>query len=396
MHTGSPTMLCFGAYALDLLRCALLHGDEEVRLRPKSHDVLRYLAEHVGQLVSKEELIQAVWSGTFVTDDSLVQCVREIREALHDEDHRIIKTVPRRGYLFAADVTRKALAKPGPGLAGRNHEITFCRTSDGVNIAVGSLGQGKPLIRTSTWFNHLEYEWENPLRAPLLNFLADRCHLIRYDGRGNGLSNWDVADISFEGFLEDLRTVVHSLRLDRYALIGTSQGAAIGIAHATRHPERVSKLILHGGSARGRKRRNSPRELEMADALLALIRHGWGDERSVFMRMFVSRYMPNGSPQQIKWLAQLQQMATSADNAVRMRRALDVVDVVDLLPKVSVPTLVLHCRHDSAVPFDEGRLLAASIPHAKFVVLESENHIPIAEEAAWPRFVGEIEAFLSD
>jgi pimeloyl-ACP methyl ester carboxylesterase/DNA-binding winged helix-turn-helix (wHTH) protein len=395
MAAVSPRVLCFDAYTIDRQQCTLLRGNEQVPLRPKSFDVLRYLAEHAGRLVAKEELIQAVWSGISVTDDSLVQCIRDIREALGDESHRIIKTVPRRGYVFAAEIAERGGEHPLGGPAARGQDITFCRTSDGVNIAIGCVGRGMPLVRTSTWFNHMEYEWQNPLRAPLLHFLADRYRFIRYDGRGNGLSDWDVADISFEGFLRDLEATVDALGLDRYALIGTSQGVPIAIAHAARHPHRVSKLVLHGGFALGRKRRNSPKEGGIADGLLALMRHGWGDEHSPFMRMFSAQYMPHGSPEQIKWLAELQHKATSGENVVRMLSAWFEIDIVDLLPKVTAPTLVLHCRHDASVPFDEGRRLAASIPNAKFVVLESENHLPIPGEPVWPTFLAEIEAFLS-
>jgi DNA-binding winged helix-turn-helix (wHTH) protein/pimeloyl-ACP methyl ester carboxylesterase len=395
MHTVERRILCFGTHTLDPQRCVLLRGNEPIVLRPKAFDVLRYLVEHPGRLVGKDELIEAVWPGVSVTDDSLVQCVRDVRRALGDQSHWIVRTVSRRGYLFAAEVAEVTRQASTPSIEARGQEITFCRTADGVNIAIGRVGLGMPLVRTATWFNHLDHEWQNPLRAPLLNFLADRYRLIRYDCRGTGLSDRDIADISFEGLLHDLEAVVDGLGLDRYALIGTSQGAALAVVHAVRYAHRVSRLVLHGGSVRGRKRRDSPTEREMADALLSLMRQGWGDEHSVFMRMFSSRYMPNGSVEQIKWLARLQEMATSRETAVRMRMAWDEVDITDFLPKVSVPTLVLHCVHDNAVPFDEGRRLAASIPNARFVALESENHLPIPGEPAWPTFLAEIEAFLS-
>jgi pimeloyl-ACP methyl ester carboxylesterase len=394
MHTVSPRVLCFEAYCLDLQQCALLRGDEAVQLRPKSFDVLRHLAEHAGRLVSKEELMQAVWAGLSVTDDSLVQCIKDIREAVGDNEHRIIKTLPRRGYLFAAKIS--GAAQGGAASAPPAQAVTFCRTSDGVNIAIGCAGKGLPLVRTSSWFNHLEYEWQNPLRAPLLHFLASRYRLIRYDGRGNGLSDLDVPDISFAGFQRDLEAVVDALQLDRYAIMGMSQGAAIAIDHAVRYPERVTKLVLHGGLVVGRKRRNLPRDDEIADALLALAHHGWGEEHSAFLRAFSSQYIPNGSAAQLKWLADLQRMATTRDNAVRMLKVWFDIDISELLPKVVTPTLVLHGRCDSAVPFDQGRQMASRIPNAKFVILDSENHIPVEEEPAWPKFLREIEAFLAE
>jgi pimeloyl-ACP methyl ester carboxylesterase len=162
------------------------------------------------------------------------------------------------------------------------------------------------------------------------------------------------------------------------------------------HPERVSKLILYGGYAQGRNKRGSAAEAEMAAAFLAILRHGWGDERSAFMKAFSSVFFPNGSAQQIKWLVDLQRITTSPENAARIRNACDEIDVVDLLPKVQAPTLVIHCRHDNVAPVEQGRLMARSIPHAKFVTLDSDNHVVLAGEPAWPRLVDEIDTFLND
>jgi DNA-binding winged helix-turn-helix (wHTH) protein len=396
MHTVSPRTLCFDRFILDLRRCALLCGQEEIRLRPRSFDVLRYLAEHAGRVVSKEELIQAIWPSVSVTDDSLVQCIRDVRKALSDTPHRIIRTVPRRGYLFAAEVSPEILAPAFSTNDARDQKITFCRTPDGVNIAVASAGRGKPLIFHSTWLNHIEYEWQHPVRAPLLHFLANRFRLIRFDVRGVGLSDRDAVDISFEGFGRDLETVFDVLDLRRPALIGIAPGAPIAIAHAVRHPERVSRLVLHGAYALGRNRRHSPQQREMADALIALMQQGWGDEHSAFMRMFSTRYLPSGSPEQIALMARLAFLSTSHKTALRVMSESCEIDVLDLLPQVSVPTLVLHCQHDSVVPFDEGRRVAMSIPNARFVSLESENHIPLPGEPAWAKFTSELVAFLSD
>jgi pimeloyl-ACP methyl ester carboxylesterase len=220
--------------------------------------------------------------------------------------------------------------------------------------------------------------------------------LIRYDGRGNGLADRDVTEISFPAFVRDLKTVVDAANVECPALLGISQGAAVAIAYAVQHPERVSKLILFGGYAQGRNKRGSAAEAEMAQAFLAIMRHGWGDEHSAFMKAFSSVFFPNGSPQQIKWLVDLQRITTSAANAVRIRNACDDIDVVDLLPQVQVPTLVLHCRHDNVAPLEQGRLIARAIPRARFVTLESDNHIVLAHEPAWPKLVGEIQAFLRE
>jgi pimeloyl-ACP methyl ester carboxylesterase/DNA-binding winged helix-turn-helix (wHTH) protein len=396
MHTVMPKTVQFDIYTLDLQCCSLLCGRDEIRLRRKSFDVLRHLAEHAGRVVSKEELIHVIWPDLFVTDDSVVQCIADIRAALHDDAHRIIKTVPRRGYLFAAELSGKQVDEQRPTDGLRGQEITFCRTKDGVNLAMACVGQGMPLVSIPTWLTHLEYDWQSPIRAQLSRFLADSFQLIRYDCRGFGLSDRNIPNVSLATLEADLRTVVDALDLRSYALFGISQGAATAISHAARYPERVSKLVLHAGFALGSNRRSSAQEAELAKALDALLRRGWGDEDSAFLRIFSSVWYPGASTEQIKWYANLLRISTSIENLIRNRNAVAEIDVVDLLPRVSAPTLVLHCRHDNGAPFEEGRRLATSIPKAKFVILDSENHTPLPGEPAWQQFIGEIEAFLSD
>ncbi len=382
----------FGTHTLDLQRCTLQRGDDLVALRPKAFDVLRQLVENAGRVVGKDELMRAVWPGVVVTDDALVQCIGDVRRALGGDADAFIRTVPRRGYLFCAEPTTPATAAP-PRV---EQDVRYCRTADGVRLALATTGQGLPLVRPPTWFNHLEYDWHVQFRSALYHFLAERCELVRYDGRGNGLSERHVPEISFETFGLDLQAVVDALGLQRYALLGISQGAPIAIAHAVQHPDRVRKLVLNGGMALGSNKRGSTRDHETAQAYLTLMRHGWGDEHSAFLRAFGMLYFPSASLDELKGLAQLQRMAMTADVALRLRMATADIDVTELLPRVSVPTLVLHSRHDNAVPFEEGQRLAAAIPHARFVALESENHVPMPDEPAWPAFVGAIESFLSE
>jgi DNA-binding winged helix-turn-helix (wHTH) protein/fermentation-respiration switch protein FrsA (DUF1100 family) len=393
MPSISAGVVRFDVYTLDLQRCSLRRGGEQIELRPKAFDVLRYLVANWGRVIGKEELISAVWPGLFVTDDALVQCVRDVRQALSDEAHRLIKTVPRRGYLFTAEPVGAASTSRAPTYT---EHIEFCRAKDGVKLAMASIGQGLPLVRLPTWFNHLEYDWHVQFRSALYRFLADRCRLILYDGRGNGLSDRYVPEISLATFEHDLEAVVDALRLQRYALLGISQGAPIAIAHAVRYPERVSKLVLNGGFALGSNKRSSTKDQETAQAHLTLMRHGWGDEHSAYLRTFSMLYFPSASAEELKASAELQRMAMTGDAAVRLRLACADIDVVDLLPRVLAPTLVLHSRHDNAVPFEEGRRLASGIANAKFVALESENHVPMPDEPAWPIFIGAIEAFLRD
>lgn len=390
-----PQFLDFEGFSLDLQQCVLRREGDAIALRPKAFNVLLHLVVNAGRSVSKQELLDALWPGLAVTDDALVQCVSDVRQALSDGEHRIIRTLPRRGYLFAAEAAPR-LSRSDAEPAFVAQRIDDCRAADGVRLAVADVGRGLPLVRTPTWFNHLEQEWQVSFRGGLYQFLAERLRLIRYDGRGSGLSERFVPELSFDTFGRDLQAVVDALQLPRYALLGISQGASIAIAHAARHPERVSKIILNGAYALGSNKRGSAKDRETAQAYLTLMRHGWGDEHSAFLRSFSMLYFPGASIAQIRAFADLQRMAMSADAAIRMRMACADIDVVDLLKQVSAPTLVLHSRYDNAVPFEEGQRLAAAIPNARFVALESENHVPVPDEPAWPIFLAEIDAFLRD
>jgi pimeloyl-ACP methyl ester carboxylesterase len=272
-------------------------------------------------------------------------------------------------------------------------EITFCRTSDGVNLAMSAVGDGPPLVKAANWLNHLEYDWQSPIWSPILRRLAARFRLIRYDGRGNGLADREVADISFAAFCRDLETIVAALDLPRFVLLGLSQGAAIAVAYAVAHPDRVSRLILYGGYPQGRNRRGSVEDAAAAQTVLGMMRQGWGHADSAFMRAFASLYLPNGSPEQIRWFAEMQKLTTSGEMAARLRTACDDIDVVELLPRLRVPTLVLHARDDHVVPVAQSRMLAAMIPGARFATLPSENHVPLPDEPACQLLLQEIEGF---
>jgi pimeloyl-ACP methyl ester carboxylesterase/DNA-binding winged helix-turn-helix (wHTH) protein len=369
-----------------------------VAVEPQVFDLIIFLVRNRDRVVSKDDLIAGVWDGRIVSDSTLASRINAARRALDDngDAQRLIRTVARKGVRFVGAVREGQVPSELSAPAVRNQEVTFCRTGEGINLALATVGVGAPLIKVANWLTHIEYDWESPIWSPLLQHLAERCRLVRYDGRGNGLADRDVADISFAAFVRDLEAVVEATGVDRAAILGISQGAAVAIAYAVLHPERVSKLILYGGYAQGRNKRGSEAEAEMGRAFLAILRHGWGDEHSAFMKAFSSVFFPNGSPQQLKWLVDLQRITTSPENAARIRNACDDIDVVDLLPKVQAPTLVIHCRHDNVAPVEQGRLMARSIPHAKFVTLDSDNHVVLAGEPAWPRLVGEIDAFLND
>jgi pimeloyl-ACP methyl ester carboxylesterase/tRNA A-37 threonylcarbamoyl transferase component Bud32 len=272
--------------------------------------------------------------------------------------------------------------------------IKFCTTDDGVRIAYATVGQGPPLVKAANWLSHLEYDWGSPIWRHLLAEASRDHTFIRYDERGNGLSDWNVANLSFEAFVEDLESVVEAAGVDRFPLLGISQGGAVAIAYAVRYPEKVSHLILYGAYARGWAKRLSPEEIEQRQAQLTLVRLGWGKDNPAFRQLWTTLYAPDATPEQAQSFNDLQRVSTSPENAFILLNVMGHIDVEALLPQVKVPTLVLHCKDEAGVPFEEGRLLAATIPGARFVPLEGRNHLLLEGAPSWGKFVREVRQFL--
>jgi DNA-binding winged helix-turn-helix (wHTH) protein/pimeloyl-ACP methyl ester carboxylesterase len=391
----------FENYAIDLERVELRKDNTNVEVEPQVFDLLAFLIAHRDRVVTQDEIFDAVWNGRIVSMSTLTSRINAARSAVNDngKDQRLIKTVPRRGYRFVGRVDELLPEEPKPqdqdAGSGKRQEIQFCTTPDSVTIAYSKVGEGLPLVKAGNWMNHLEYDWESPVWSHLLKWMADRWQLIRYDTRGNGLSDWDVEDISFETMLQDLETVVDAAGLERFALFGASQGCAVSIAYAIKHPDRVSKLLLYGGFARGRRTRGTEEDIKQADAMLTLMRTGWGQENPAFRQVFTSLFVPGGTPEQVQWFNDLQRKTTSPENAARIRYVSDIINIEALLPKVTTPTLVLHCRNDAIQPIEEGRLIAASIPDCRFVGLEGQNHLILESDPGWSRFTDEVEAFLN-
>jgi len=281
-----------------------------------------------------------------------------------------------------------------PPAAAREQEIKFCIAPDGTQIAFATVGSGPPLVKAPNWLSHLEFEWESPIWRHLMDELARDHMLVRFDQRANGLSDWDVEDVSFDAFVSDLETVVDTLGLERFPLLGVSQGCAISIAYAVRHPERVTHLVLYGGFARGPFRRGAAQRQQF-EAMVTLIGHGWGQDNPAFRQMFTSAFVPDATQDQMAWFNELQRVSASAENAVRLRRAAGEFEVTGLLGQVAAPTLVLHCTGDAVAPFSEGRRMAAGIPGARFVALDGNNHLMLEHQPAWTKFLDEVRTFLA-
>ncbi len=275
-------------------------------------------------------------------------------------------------------------------------EIQYCAASDGVRLAYATMGKGPLIVRAPHWFTHLEYDLNSPVQRHFVLGLAHRHRLLRYDTRGNGLSQRDVSDISFERWVSDLETVIDAAGFDRFALVGISQAASISIAYAARHPERVSHLIIYCGFARGLLQRDGdPEKLKQSlDLARAVVREGWGSEAESHRQFFTSQFIPDGTAEQQHALNELERISATPAMAERTLVELANVNVVDLLAKVKAPTLVMHVRGDLRVPFALGQEIAGGIPGAKFVPLEGRNHMVLPNEPAHREFYNAMATFL--
>lgn len=392
----------FGPFQLDVEERRLLRDGELVSLRAKIFDTLCVLVENQGRLLPKQELIQRLWPDSIVEENNLDHNISHLRRALEESaTDKYIETVPRRGYRFVAEVQKAEVKNAGtpalhmvaPADDMGEQEIQFFTSSDGVRIAYSVGGDGPPLVRAVDWLNHLDFEWKNPFRRQWFSEIMRHNTLIRYDQRGSGLSDWNVTDFSLERSLADLEELIAATGLDEFAMIGSCQGGAIAAAYAARHPERVTKLILWGAFARGWPPPSSM-IMEQFQAMLTLIRLGWGRDNPAFRQLWTTLFRPDASPQETEWMNEFQRITSSPENAARMMSEFPKIDVMDTLPKVCCPTLVIHSNDDAVVPAQEGRLIASRIRGARFVELESRSHEVVPGEDAWQVFVNAVGGFL--
>jgi pimeloyl-ACP methyl ester carboxylesterase len=323
------------------------------------------------------------------------QVSRVIRAEFQALGPRTLKNIAQPVDVFAVPPPDRR-GRADAGAVELTQEIRFCTAPDGVQLAYSMVGRGLPLVKTGNWMTHLEYDLESPIWRHLYRELARVRTLVRYDTRGNGLSDRIVEDLSFDAFVGDLETVIEAVSLPRFALFGISQGCALAIAYAVRHPERVSHLVLYGGYAIGRtKRARTAAERDENAAMLTLLRLGWGQENPAFRQLFTSQFMPGATKEQADWFNELQRITVSPETAARIIETTDEMDITALLPQVTVPTLVMHARDDARVPFEAGRRMAAGIPGARFVPLQGRNHLFLETEPAFAQFLEHTRAFLA-
>jgi pimeloyl-ACP methyl ester carboxylesterase/DNA-binding winged helix-turn-helix (wHTH) protein len=390
----------FGDCELDLDRFELRRAGRRRPVEPQVFDLLAVLIRERHRVVPKEELLDTVWGNRFVSESALTSRVKAARQAIGDDgrSQRLIRTAHGRGYRFVAPLAEAAQADPAVSVspAPPMQEIRFCAAGDGTRLAYATSGAGPPLVKAANWLSHLAYDWESPVWRHWLAELSSRFHLIRYDERGCGLSDWDIGRFSFDDWVDDLEAVVDAAGLDRFPLLGISQGGPVAIAYAVRHPHRVSHLVLLGSFAQGRRKRASTSDqLELAEAHIEIVRLGWGRPDPMYRQIFVSRFLPEATQEQWRSFDELQRRSTSPENAWRFVDEFANIDVTGLAPKLTVPTLIMCSRREPDNRFEQSRLLAALIPNSRLVPLDSSNHLLPERDPAWKHFLTEIDRFLT-
>jgi pimeloyl-ACP methyl ester carboxylesterase/DNA-binding winged helix-turn-helix (wHTH) protein len=391
----------FDSFTIDVPARELRAAGKPVAVEPKVLDLLVCLIEGRDRVVTKEALVETVWNGRIISDAAISSAISAARRALGDDGQRqlYVRTMHGRGFRFVGAVVEMAPETPEapPGEPARlEQEIRYCHSHDGTRIAYALAGEGPPLVKAANWLHHLEFDWESPVWRHVFAELTRNHRLLRYDGRGMGLSSWDVTDFSLERQVEDLTAVIDTVGLDRFPLLGLSQGCPKSIVYTVRNPERVTKLVLLGGYARGWKRRGDPDLSVLRKAAIEMIRVGWGRDNPAVRQMFTSLYMPDAPAESQRWFSDLQRKTTNATNAAATLDFHGDIDVRDLLGQVKVPTLVIHARHDAGTPFEQGQEIAAGIPGARFAVLDTTNHILPAGDPAWARCARLIQEFLAE
>ena len=396
----------FNRSRLDTEKYQLCHGNKQTPIDPIVFDLLLYLIEHRDRVVTRDELLDSIWKGKVVTDSALGARLKDARKAINDSgiNQNVIKTIHGRGYQFIADVeistnsqnpTRtKSKISTRIGLANQS-PIQYSKSADGVNIAHASVGKGPPIVVAGSWMTHLEEDWKNPNWGPYLSHMAKNFKLIRYDQRGNGMSDWDNVEISFDRMVDDLKAIIDSYEYTKVAIFGPSQAAAVSAVYALNYPEKVSKLVLHGGYPRGRRQRGDPGCEAESEALVTLIRQSWANENPAIRQAYTSLMMPDASQEESNWFNEFQKNCGPAENIAQFREMFDDIDIVDLLSRILAPTLVAHNIGDSIAPISEGKLLASQIPNAELITFNSINHMMFENEPEFGRFIECVTNFLN-
>lgn len=405
--TGDGLILSF-ASAADAVNCVLhIQSDMEARETDHPHDSrIQYrVGVNIGDVVIDGDdvfgdcvniaarLESLAEPGAVCISDAVHQMLAgQSAERFDDLGLQRVKNISRalRVWQWSPQARDRISQNPENAIQQR---ISFCTGSDGTQLAWASIGSGPAVFKSPNWMNHLDYDWRTPIHGPLFAGLARRHRLVRFDQRGNGLSDWDLDTLSEDAMIHDMETVVQAAGLDRFILFGQSQGCAYSIRYAAEHPEQVIGLVLLGGFLRGPLRRGSSEQANLHEAMQAIIREGWGSSNPAYRHLFTESLMPDASAQQKEFMDEKQRLATSAENAARINDMNARVDVTELARAVTVPAIVFHAENDRRVPLAEGRRMAAALSGAEFVTLPGNNHILVEDTEAFDQFISRYETF---
>ena len=387
----------FADCELDIARHILRRGDKVVHVEPQVFALLELLVSRAGEVVSRDQIIETVWGGRIVSEATISARISAVRAAVGDsgQTQAVIKTVTRVGLQLVAEVHHldggpAPRARTAPPLAAR-----MAHAPDGSLLAWAASGEGPPLLRAGHWLTNLDRDRTSPIWGPWLDRLGRGRRLVRYDCRGTGLSDPDCGPLSLEGFVDDMAAVADAAGLARFDIFAASQSMAVACAYALAHPDRVRRIISYGGWAQGSAMRPETGSATMTRALGTMLELGWGQPDGGYMKSFAALFMPGASPAQVAAFVALQLASATPQRAVEMRNVISRFDVTDLLARVAVPVLVIHCRHDSLHPLSQAQHLMRHLPDAQLLVLDSANHIVMPDDPAFDVMMNAVDDFLA-
>ncbi len=270
-------------------------------------------------------------------------------------------------------------------------EVRYCKLPNGHKIAWATTGNGYPLVRALGWFTNIDVEWNSPVSSPFWVRLGNQFQLIRYDGRGMGLSDRDVDEFSPESRLEDLEAVIEASGVEKFALMGLSEGGTTAISYAAKHPDRVSHLIIWGSFLAA----PSAEDLPQFSVIARQIPKYWGSDSGAFHQMFTTLFLPDGNAEQNRLFNEMQRSSATPEVAFNFLKSAIALDVRDIAGDLQIPALVLHRKGDLVVPAKFGQEIASVLPNARMVLLDGNNHWMVAGDEDMNYVVGLIEDFVN-
>ena len=388
----------FADCVLDTRRLTLERGGQVVPTEPKVFDLIHLLLRNAGRVVSKDDLISNIWDGRIVSESAISARIAAARKAVGDsgKEQKVIRTVARRGLELTAEVSVEQEEPPAatptadPVARRETLKIRYARNRNGKAIAFAAVGSGPPLVHVGpAMMTDVEVMWREPTIRALFDILREHHTLLRHDHVGSGQSDREADSFDFWDHADDMKQVLDAAGWEKTALMAVSGGAHTALRFAARYPERVSKLILVGGYAKGRAlRTNAP------DPMRALLEASGGPQSMSLTEAFMLLYWPEGPMEALRERARMVRSVTPDENTLRIRDAFDNVSNEDILQNIRCPTLIIHGRHDGVHPLSEARSLAAGIPNARLVVLETANHWPLPGNTVWESYVSTVLEFL--